>query len=470
MIKKYSVLVVDDEPANLQKLKRTFMSEFEVFEASSGESALRLLQDHAVTIIITDQRMPGMSGVEFLKQSLKIAPETVRVILTGYTEVEDLMDAINDGHVHRYITKPWDPFSLKETIKQELERWELKQENERLARELQKANEILASENIKLRYEVESLKEFRSPLVYRSSAIKQLLQLLDRVVKTDSTVLIQGETGTGKELIARHIHDQSDRKEEPFIPVNCGAVPADLVESEFFGHRKGSFTGATKDRKGYFQLADQGTLFLDEIGEAPSELQVKLLRVIQEGEIFPVGAEKPQKIDVRIIASTNRNLSRMVEESGFRQDLFFRLNVFSVYVPPLRARREDIQLLTEYFSRRFAERTNKPVPTFEAKTLDLLNHYDWPGNVRELENEIEKIVLLSDPGHPVGTDLLSERIRSGQKMKSGNGTLKEQLADLEKELILTALAAHGHNKTQTAESLGITRQTIIAKLKQYQSD
>jgi len=469
MTKRYSILVVDDEPANLQKLKRTFLGEFRVFEASSGESALEYLRKEQVAVIITDQRMPGMSGVEFLKRSLEIRPETIRVILTGFTEVEDLMDAINDGHVHRYITKPWDPYSLKAMIRRELERWELRQENERLTQELKKANELLSRENLELRYEVETLKERRSPLVYRSAAIEQLLKLLNRVVKTDSTVLVQGATGTGKELIARYIHEHSDRKRGRFVPVNCGAVPSELVESEFFGHRKGAFTGASRDRKGFFQLADRGTLFLDEIGEAPMDLQVKLLRVIQDNEIYPVGAERPQKVDVRIIASTNRNLSRMVEEGTFRQDLFFRLNVFAVYVPPLRARTEDIPVLAEYFCRKISEGLNKPFTGLHAETIELLKRYDWPGNVRELENEIERLVILSDGQFPIRPETLSERVRLGSSRPAGRGPLKEQLALLEKELILNALKIHGYNKTQAAESLGITRQTIIAKLKQYQS-
>lgn len=467
MNERYEILVVDDEPANLQKLKRTFLDEFVVHEATGGEAALELLQRHPIAAVITDQRMPGMTGVELLQRCLEIRPQAVRVILTGYTDVEDMMDAINQGHVHRYITKPWDPFSLRETIRRELERWELERENERLAEELRKANEQLARENLRLQREMEALQPRSFELIHQSRVMAELLALVDRVVATDATVLIQGETGTGKELIARYIHDHSPRRDHPFVPVNCGAIPAELVESSFFGHRKGAFTGATADHKGFFVLADGGTLFLDEIGEAPLELQVKLLRVLQEGEILPVGADRPRRVDVRILASTNRQLARLVDDGRFRQDLFFRLNVFSIWVPPLRERREDIPLLARHFLERTAARLNKDVPDFTEEAIALLQRYSWPGNVRELENEVERLVILAEEGVPIGPALLADRIRFAAHLPSGRGELRRRLAALEREAILDALRRHGYNKTRAAAELGITRQTIIAKLREY---
>ncbi|HUV12754.1 MAG TPA: sigma-54 dependent transcriptional regulator [Acidobacteriota bacterium] len=467
-MKKYDVLVVDDEPANLQKLRRTLHGEFTVHEASGGEEALQILHRQPVAAIITDQRMPGLSGVELLRRAIEVCPDSVRIILTGYTEVEDLMDAINQGHVHRYITKPWEPFALKEAVKRELESWELRRENQRLAGELKTANAMLSRENYRLKQEVEVLRDQEKTFVFKSRAMADLLKLLDRVVQTDSTVLIQGETGTGKELLARYIHNRSLRQEGVFIPVNCGAVPADLIESAFFGHRKGSFTGASDDRKGYFELADGGTLFLDEIGEAPLDLQVKLLRVLQEGEIFRVGGQKARRVDVRIITSTNRNLGQMVEQSRFRQDLFFRLNVFSIHVPPLRTRSEDVLVLAEYFLRRVGERLNKPVQGFEPEVLARFQAYSWPGNVRELENEIERLVILCDADQTITVEMLSDRLRLDPWKPDRPGDLKEQLAEMERQLILKALKEHRNNKTQAAEALGITRQTIITKLKQYQ--
>ena len=426
-----------------------------------------LLLQIPVSAVITDQRMPGMTGVELLCKSLEVRENIVRIVLTGYTETDDLMDSINQGHVHRYITKPWDPTSLREVVLGELERWELEQEQDRLAKELGSVNDRLERENLKLRQEVDLLQDSPRRLIHRSYAMKELLQSLDRVVPTDSTVLMQGETGTGKELLARYVHEHSPRRDGPFVPVNCGAVPSELVESAFFGHRKGAFTGATDSRKGYFELSHDGTIFLDEIGEASLALQVKLLRVLQEGEIYPVGAEASIDVDVRVIASTNRNLSHQVEEGEFRQDLFYRLNVFAVFVPPLRGRKEDVDVLSEFFVKRFCERLNRPVLTFEPETLQLLREYDWPGNVRELENEIERIVILTDPGLPIPPSRLSDRIRVKEGAKDSRGPLKEKLAELERELILDALRAHGNNKSRAADALQVSRQTIIAKLKQY---
>ena len=259
-MKKYGILLVDDELANLQKLRRTFLKEFQVYEAMSGEAALTLLRKRDVVAIITDQRMPGMSGVDLLRESLHICPGAIRIILTGYTEVEDLMDAINQGQVDRYITKPWDPFSLQHTLRQELERWELRKENRQLAKQLQKMNRQLETENVRLKQEVEWLRDTKTELVYSSRAMSELLELLDRVTPTNSTVLIQGETGTGKELLARYIHEHSPRRNQPFVAVNCGAIPADLVESSFFGHAKGAFTGATAAKKGLLPTCASGHL------------------------------------------------------------------------------------------------------------------------------------------------------------------------------------------------------------------
>ncbi len=465
---KLKILIVDDEIANLQKLKRTFAGTYTVLEASSGKEALEILENETVAAIITDQKMPVMSGVEFLSRSLESSPDSVRIMLTGYTEVDDLMDAINQGQVHRYITKPWEPVSLREAVRKELESWELRRENVRLSRELEKINDALARENDRLKEEVEGLRKEPSGILFKSRAMGNLLKLLDKVVMTDSNVLIQGETGTGKELLARYIHKNSNRKDGQFVAVNCGAVPRDLVESSFFGHRKGSFTGASETRKGYFEQADGGTIFLDEIGESPLELQVKLLRVIQEGEILPVGEIQSRPVNVRIIASTNRDLSEMVESAAFRQDLFFRLNVFSVSVPALRDRDEDVPLLSDYFLEKISGREKKIIPGFQPETYELLKSFNWPGNVRELENEIERLVILSEPGRPISPDLLSDHIRYAFLQSPVKGSLKDQLASLEKELILAALKTHQDNKSLAAKALGITRQTIISKLKQYQ--
>ena len=468
MNKKYGLLIVDDELANLQKLQRAFISRYDVYSALSGEEALTILAKTPVDAIITDQKMPDMTGIELLEISQKSYPHLVRIILTGFTDVEDLIAAINTGKVHKYITKPWEPETLMLVLQDALEKMELVRENERLATELQSVNEKLRTENIILRQVVEK-QAFPKSIIYGSPEIENILHLLRRVTATETTVLIQGETGTGKELIARFIHSESNRSDQIFIPVNCGAIPRDLVESEFFGHAKGAFTGADQDKKGYFEMAQGGTIFLDEIGEAPQELQVKLLRVIQESEIMPVGYHQPKKVDVRIVASTNRDLKAEVAANRFRQDLYFRINVFSITIPPLRERKKDILPLSEYFIQQFARRLNRKPGRLSEETCELLLAYSWPGNVRELQNEIERLVLLSEAGGGISPELLSDHIcqRSRASIAS-DGNLKSAIRDLEEEMIRKALARFDQNKSRTARALGISRQSLIDKLRRME--
>lgn len=465
MKKRYHLLIVDDETANLQKLQRTFMEGYEVHPAQSGAEALAVLRGHPIDAIITDQKMPNMTGIEFLEESQKEYPNLVRIVLTGYTEVDDLIAAINTGKVHKYITKPWEPVDLRLAVQEALEKMELVRENERLARELKTANEKLRTENIILRQEVENEGHFKE-IVYGGPEMENILRLLRRVTGTETTVLIQGETGTGKELVARFIHRESNRRDQVFIPVNCGAIPRDLVESEFFGHAKGAFTGALQEKKGYFELAHGGTIFLDEIGEAPAELQVKLLRVIQESEIMPVGFHQPRKVDVRIIASTNRNLKAEVEAGRFRQDLFFRINVFSVTIPPLRERAKDIVPLAEFFLKRFSIKLNRRVGPMRDETKKRLAAYSWPGNVRELQNEIERLVLLAEPEREIGPEFLSEYLSQGPRSISRpDGSMKTAVHLLEDEMIRDTMERCQHNKSRAARMLGISRQSLIEKLK-----
>jgi two-component system response regulator HupR/HoxA len=468
MTQKYSLLLIDDEAANLQKLQRTFMDRYDVHPARSGEEALQILRSTPIDAIITDQRMPNMTGIEFLEASQKDYPNLVRIVLTGYTEVDDLIAAINMGKVHKYITKPWEPETLKMVVQEALEKMELVRENERLARELQIANDRLRTENTILKQEVEK-GGVRREIIYGSPEMEGILQLLRRVTGTETTVLIQGETGTGKELVARFIHAESARRDQIFIPVNCGAIPRDLVESEFFGHAKGAFTGAVQDKKGFFEMADGGTIFLDEIGEAPPELQVKLLRVIQESEIMPLGYHQPRKVDVRIIASTNRDLRAEVAAGRFRQDLYFRVNVFSVTIPPLRERVRDIVPLASYFLKNYSSRLNRHVPSFHKEAARLLESYSWPGNVRELQNEMERLVLVAEPGREIGPDLLSDYIRQGPRNNARtDGKLKTAIQTLEDEMILETMKRFHRNKSRTARALGISRQSLITKLRRIQ--
>jgi two-component system response regulator HupR/HoxA len=385
-------------------------------------------------------------------------------VLTGFAEVEDLLAAINTGKVHKYITKPWEPDNLRLTVQDALEKMELVRENDRLATELKLANDRLQTENIILRREVEK-QAIPKNIIHGSPEMANILQLLRRVTGTETTVLIQGETGTGKELVARFIHEESNRRNHIFIPVNCGAIPKELVESEFFGHMRGAFTGATQEKKGYFEMANEGTIFLDEIGEAPPELQVKLLRVIQESEIMPVGYHQPKRVDVRIIASTNRDLKSEVTANRFRQDLFYRINVFSVTIPPLRERKKDVLPLADFFLEQFSRKLSRRPGCFSQDTRELLLAYSWPGNVRELQNEIERLVLLSEAGKEIGPELLSDHIRQRRRSSPiGDGDMKSAVRDLEEGMIKDALLRFSQNKSRTARALGISRQSLLEKL------
>ncbi len=467
-MKKFELLLIDDEPANLQKLHRTFVDLYNVHLAHTGEKALEILKSRQIDAVITDQKMPHMSGIEFLDAARREQPDMVRIILTGYAEVDDLIAAINTSIVHKYITKPWVPDDLRMAVREALEKRELQRENERLAAELQAANERLRTENTILRQKAE-LEDRTRDIIHGSSEMENILKLLRRVTGTETTVLIQGETGTGKELIARFIHNESNRRDRIFIPVNCGAIPRELVESEFFGHAKGAFTGASQEKKGFFEMADGGAIFLDEIGEAPAELQVKLLRVIQEGEIMPVGFHQPKRVDVRLIASTNRDLRAEVDAGRFRQDLYFRINVFSVTIPPLRERTKDILPLAEHFLKQFSVKLNRKVGPFKPETRRMLEAYAWPGNVRELQNEIERLVLLAEPEKEVGPELLSDHIRPRlRSLSATDGNLKVAVQNLENEIIRETMERLHYNKSRVARTLGISRQSLLDKLRRME--
>jgi two-component system response regulator HupR/HoxA len=413
--------------------------------------------------------MPGMTGLELLGRVREMRPGIVGIVLTGYAEIRDLIDAINTGKVSKYITKPWSPEDLRLVVRDALEKRELARENERLSAELRTANDRLRTENAFLRREMEV---YPRDIIYGSREMDDILRLLRRVVGTETTVLVQGETGTGKEMVARFIHAESARRDQIFIPVNCGAIPRDLVESEFFGHARGAFTGATAEKKGYFEMAHGGTIFLDEIGEAPHELQVKLLRVIQESEIMPVGYHQPKKVDVRIIASTNRDLRSEVAAGNFRQDLFFRINVFSVTIPPLRERRDDIRPLAEFFLRYYSRKLNREEGRLGYVTLRKLCDYSWPGNVRELQNEIERLVLLTENAETIGAELLSDNIKNtGERndlQRHAAGDLKVAIKELEDKMIRETMIRHGGNKSHAARVLGISRQSLLEKLQRVQ--
>jgi len=469
--KRYRMLIVDDEPSNLKKLKRTFGNEYEIFEASSAIDGFEILKKRKVDVIISDQKMPDMTGIELLKKSKRINPHIVRIVLTGYTESDDLIEAINEGEVHRYITKPWNPDELRIIVRDVLEKVELEKENRILTEKLKLLNERLRAENYILKREVDEFFN-EGNIIFKSEEMKKILEMASKIVDVDTTILITGETGTGKELLARYIHNSSKRGKNIFVPVNCGAIPSELAESEFFGYKRGAFSGANRDKKGFFQLADGGTIFLDEIGETPLNIQTKLLRVLQDGEVWPVGSEKPEKVNVRIIAATNRDLKKLVDENKFREDLWYRLNVFRIHIPPLRERREDIEVLFGYFLEKLSKKFNKRIGGVEDGVLKIFKNYFWPGNVRQLQNEVEKLIILLPDGGRITTSMISGEILEGDGEKrgeffSGGFNLKRELSNFERSLIERALRECNGNRTRAAKMLSITRQSLIQKLKKY---
>ena len=351
-----------------------------------------------------------MTGVELLARSIDSHPDAARIILTGYTDIDSLIEAINTGHVFQYVTKPWENRDIQMVVRRAMEHHRLTIDNGRLTEELKVANDRLERENVQLRRQAADRSRFDS-ILGSSPAMERLFSLMGKLARSDAAVLIQGQTGTGKELVARAIHYNGQRASKPLVTQNCAALAETLLESELFGHKRGAFTGATEDRKGLFEIADGGTVFLDEIGETSPAVQVRLLRVLQEGEIKPVGATRTRKVDVRVLSATNRDLEEEVREGRFREDLFYRINVFTLNVPPLSERRQDIPALAQHFLERYAEKLAVTPPALTPEALDLLLRYPFPGNIRELENELERAVTLVADGEPITTDLFSERVR-----------------------------------------------------------
>jgi len=462
-----AVLVVDDEPASVELLRITLGLHYKVYQATSGDEALAELERHPdIALAIIDQRMPRMTGTELIQRTVERYPDLIRVILTGYTDADALVEAINTGKVYRYLTKPWEMAELLGVVRQGLEVHRLAAENARLQAEVREANERLRVENIQLRRDVRSRARF-DEIVGSSPALTRVLDMLERVVASESTVLITGETGTGKELIARAIHFNGPRAERPFVVENCGALAPELLTSELFGHRKGSFTGALRDRRGLFQIAHTGTIFLDEVGDCPPDLQTRLLRVLDRGEIRRVGDETPTKVDVRVVAATNLDLEKAVEEGRFRRDLFYRLSVITVQLPPLRERRDDIPELAQRLLAEEMAARGRRVRGFTPATLRLLQEYDYPGNVRELRNEVERALTLADPDGYITPDLLSPKFSSIEPPDAPVNDLKAAVERFEAQFVKDALARNDGNQSRTAQEINVSRSTLIEKMKRY---
>ena len=630
---KYNILVVDDEIHNLEALERAFRGEYRVFSAKNGQEAIKLMEKEEFALILADQRMPGITGVELLGISLKYFPKAIRMILTSYTDADELLEAINTGHVYRYILKPWNAKELKITVKRALETYHLARElerrmqelsllydissslnamieieellrfttakismlleaentsiilvdknelylplvnekaatppelvnghrfpmnrgicgwviregkglvvstatedprydphidnigvsglrsilctplqskgaiigaiatknkldsmfseedlhllntlagnlaisieNARLYKELKEAKERLNAENIFLKQEVEKRYKF-DQIIGNNPKMRKVFELLEKVIDTPTTVLIQGETGTGKELIARAIHYNSRRKDRRFIDQNCSALPETLLESELFGNKKGAFTGAVSDRKGLFEMADGGTIFLDEISETSPAMQAKLLRVLEEGEIRPLGDTNYKKVDVRILSATNKDLKKEVDSGRFREDLYYRLNVFPIVLPPLRERKDDIVLLAKHFLTKFSQRMHKSIRGFSKEAMEALLNYPFPGNIRELEHEIERVVTIAPDQEIIQIDLLSDHVRQRDELltlaMNEKGNLKQTIEKVERHMIEESLKALRGNKSRVARELGLSRVGLQKKMKRY---
>ncbi len=433
------VLIVEDDPVQQALLKESLESRgFHVLVASSGEEALETMEQETPDLVLLDQRLPGISGFEVLQWIREHHPWVPVLMITAFGEIPLAVEAMKQGAFH-YLTKPVDLRELESLMRRALEHSALLRENQIL-------RETLAS----------TVPE--TPVIYVSSAMQEVMSFVARVAPTDATVLITGETGTGKELIARVIHQLSPRASQPWVAVNIAALPETLIESELFGHEKGAFTGADRPRVGKFEAAHRGTLFLDEVGELPASTQVKLLRFLQEHVIERLGSNRPIPVDVRVIAATNRDLEALVQEGKFRQDLYYRLNVIHIHLPPLRERREDILPLARYFLERYAKKHGKPVREFSQEALEALLRYDFPGNVRELQNLIERAVVLSRTEYVTVQDLFPGT-RPGLDPAS-TGTLDERLQAFERQLILDALKKAGGVQTKAAELLGLSERAL----------
>jgi DNA-binding NtrC family response regulator len=457
---KPRILIADDEPLTMELVVERLRDEgYQVEVVVSGKEATEAAVNSSFEVVLTDLWMPGVGGMEVVEHFVKHCPETPVIVLTGFGTVETAVEAMKRG-AYDYLSKPANLDEIVLTVKRAAEHKGLK------------------DQNVALRSQIhEQIKPNR--LIGQSAPMQQLYRIVKRVAKTDSTVLITGESGTGKELIANAIHFYSPRNEMPFVPINCGAIPEELLESELFGHEKGAFTGAFKERRGRFELANRGTVFLDEIGEMSPKLQVKLLRFLQETKFQRIGGSRTIEVDVRILAATNKDLERAVAENVFREDLFYRLNVIPIHVPPLRERVGDISILIQHFLKQHCFKKNIAHKRMSEAAVESLEQYDWPGNVRELENVVERMVILTD-GDEIQVHDLPKRMQNVEQIDAEEGTfielgenginLKEMLDNLENRLIIDALQRAGGVKNKAAKLLGLNRTTLIEKMKKKQID
>ncbi|MBC8432740.1 MAG: sigma-54-dependent Fis family transcriptional regulator [Desulfobacterales bacterium] len=447
---KPKILIVDDDSTHRKMLETVLSTDgYNIRQAEDGQAAIAAVEESFYDLILMDIRMNQIGGIEALKGIKEISPEIPIIMMTGYSSVSTAVDALKSG-AYDYLTKPLDIDELKILVNNALHHHQLQQEN------------IYLKERLEDRFDF-------SNIIGKSSEMGKLFETIALVAPSEATVLINGESGTGKELIANAIHQNSIRKEKPMIKVNCAALPETLLESELFGHEKGAFTGALKSRQGRFKLAHKGSIFLDEIGEMAPQTQAKILRVLQEREFEPVGSSNTIRVDTRVIAATNKNLKEEIKEGHFREDLFYRINVVSISVPPLRNRREDIPLLAIFFLKRYAEKNRRLIKGFTPRAIDVLMRYEWPGNIRELENMVERAVIMTR-SDTITTAELSDTLQAldyEEQQSRIDLSPGRSLKDVEKEMILRTLEMAEGNRTHTAKILGISRRTLQLKLKEY---
>lgn len=471
-----SILVIDDEVRSLESLRRILDDRFDVHTAEDTDAAEKVLQQQWIQVIVCDQRMPGKSGIDFCEQVREEYPNIIRIIISGHTDSSDIIDAINKGGIYQFIAKPWHPDEIITKLNNAVDLFRLQRENEQLSVELKLKPNTIEKVLIEKRRALKAqfnwnLGIVRSP----DSCMNPICDLVINVAPFDVNVLLTGESGTGKELCARALHYNSLRQDNAFIAENCGALPDELLESELFGHKRGAFTGAIEDRVGLFERAHGGTIFLDEIGDTSPSFQVKLLRVLQESEVRPMGTNDRRPIDVRVIAATNRNLEADVRNGRFRQDLYYRLATFQIPIPPLRERKSDIIPLAIDILNQSMKQLGKKVKGISDEALTCFEHYQWPGNVRELQNEIKRMLVLGQEDYLLA-NLISPHILHATPEESVadmglltgiDGSLKERVESLEAIIIKETLMRLRWNKTQTAQELGLSRVGLRSKMERY---
>jgi len=442
--KKEKILVVDDAPDTLELLHRNLKSQrYQVFTASSVAEAIRILEATPVDLVITDLKMPGVSGLDLIRHIRENYKNTEVMMITGYASIEGAVEAVKTG-AEEYLAKPFTEEELFSAVRRTIKKLHIR-----------KARKIGSGKKLPQSY----------GLIGESETIQEVFRTIAKTAATSATVLITGESGTGKELVARAIHYSSQRASAPFVPVNCGGIPEGLLESELFGFVKGAFTGATESRSGFFQTADGGTIFFDEISETSLSMQVKLLRTFEDKEVCMVGSRSPRRVDVRILAATNKDLLNLVNKGIFREDLYYRLNVITIDIPPLRERGKDILLLVNHFVKKFAREFDKPTQRFSDNALQVLKNYYWPGNIRELQNVIQRLVVMAE-GDIIDVPDLPSLMRFSALHGTG---LNRTLTEVEAEHIQNVLSTVNGNKTKAAEILGIDRKTLREKLKKIET-